>query len=143
MNTADTIVKSLAKTYCKDFSNNDSKFSELNIFNDKGVVTNSFDDKSIIADYIGDNNYAGYNSIAKYILKLTLDPNYKYSILLIGDYNGLSHEARGMETNGQGIEKGACVDKHSGDMQKLPRTSCFVRLILLSCFTRTIFILDF
>jgi hypothetical protein len=84
-------------------------------------LTHSFDDKSIIADYIGDNNYAGYNSIAKYILKLTLKPNYK----LVGDYNGLSHEARGTETNGQGTEKGACVDKHSGDIQKLPSNSFY------------------
>jgi len=99
METADTIVKSLAKIYREDFFNEDSKFIESNFLKDNQVIHNLYGN-SIVANYIGDNNYAGYTDITKYILKLTSDSNYKYSVLLVGDYNGLSKEARGMEVNG-------------------------------------------
>ena len=96
METADTIVKSLAKIYREDFFNEDSKFIESNFLKDNQVIHNLYGN-SIVANYIGDNNYAGYTDITKYILKLTSDSNYKYSVLLVGDYNGLSKEARGIE----------------------------------------------
>jgi hypothetical protein len=84
METADTIVKSLAKIYREDFFNEDSKFIESNFLKDNQVIHNLYGN-SIVANYIGDNNYAGYTHITKYILKLTSDSNYKYSVLLVGD----------------------------------------------------------
>lgn len=104
MDTADTIAKSLATTYRKDFSNSDSKFKESNFFKD-GKVIHDLDGNSIVADYIGDNNYAGYTDITKYILNLTSNSDYKYSVLLVGDHNGLSKDARVMEVNRSGSEK--------------------------------------
>ena len=99
MDTADIIAKTLAKTYREDFSNNDSKFEESNYLKD-GKVIHDLGGNSIVADYIGDNNYAGYNDITKYILNMTSNSEYKYSVLLVGDHNGLSRDARGMEING-------------------------------------------
>ena len=99
MDTADVVVKTLAKTYREDFSNSDTKFEESNYLKD-GKVIHNLDGNSIVADYIGDNNYAGYTDITKYILNMTSNSDYKYSVLLVGDHNGLSKDARGMEING-------------------------------------------
>ena len=62
-------------------------------------VSQSVNDQKLLGDYIGDNNYAGYKAIVDEVVTTMQGLNNQYSILLVGDYNGLSQIARNMEVD--------------------------------------------
>ena len=74
------------------FTTQDTMLQTVNTLQNAG-------DQTLLGKYIGDNNYVGYKAIVDNIITTMQTLDYKYSILLVGDYNGLSKEARNMEIN--------------------------------------------